>query len=436
MRSIHQPCSFLVPLPLVELPLESYIRELLNQNFPGWREHEAELEMIADEELPWALLVEIPKVERPILIWPGEVDELPEEAWWSATDIQADERSEFERCHFGLVLEMMLDGEDDPRMSWRDLLIVALSLGRTAPLIYDENALRILPRSSAEWTADLPVAPPARELYTLHAIYDSKDESRLWLHTHGLGRTGIPDLDVLAVPEQHRQLAASLIALVADRLLDGVAEIGSTVSLGPEPGLALHLLPLQDVLDSAPKEVLGGDYDRDETHEPERAVLVAATGADKQGLSFFQPPQQSIYLDGLLARLERLGRLYHTEQEVERTAYYARYRWSVFLALWKGRKETGWRFLVRSAAEEHGPTALSRQRWFEVEEVRSNTVLVRPVGPAEIEPQSSADELVEISCDHVSDWSVSTESGAYSPINAVRLAMISGFQLPRIDPLQ
>ncbi len=418
------PSTLIVPLPGLDPPDDADVRRRLSRAFPDWEEME-----VADEEfqflggLSWMVSARIPGLFQPVYIWVEEADELPEDAWWVSTDIQPEEQEAYDDCAFALVVETTLSSAD-PRQLWKVQLSVALALAEDAPFLYDDSAIRILSLPYAESLVETPSAPSAREMMSLHAVYDEDDGGRLWMHSHGLARAGVADVEMLQVLRHQRTVASQLLGHVADRQMDDGLAAGKSFQVNPS--IRLNLVELEEALDWMAPDALGSEWDRDEYHAPPRLLLTAPESTDRDGFSFLPRRRNPFVLDALLASLERDELIYYTEAEVRRMAYLSRYRWPVFLSLWRQRRGRDWTFLVKAAFDAEEADAPVEHLWFEVvalEPEEMEGVLVnRPLRVADLR----AGDRLTLSPEHVTDWSVATDDGAYTPGNIVPLALRAG----------
>jgi hypothetical protein len=93
-------------------------------------------------------------------------------------------------------------------LGYREQLRVLHLVAPTAIAIHDQTALQWHPRS---WWIDVleTRTPPSPEnLFTVHAV---RGEHAVWLHTHGLGRAGSIELEILDAPlDSVREVSALL----------------------------------------------------------------------------------------------------------------------------------------------------------------------------------------------------------------------------------
>ncbi len=423
----------IVPIPGDDAPTEIVVRRKLEIAYPDLRQIPLdEWQEDVPANVSWMLALKLPGLPSPVYIWPEELDDLPEEAWWSSTDILDEERDRYDECSFGLIIETTFN-QDNPRDQWRLELELALTLGRTAPFIYDDNAMHAVSKAVAESIVEIPAAPSAHEMISMHAVYDEDDADRLWLHTHGLARTGIPDIEAVDVWAIHRTTATQVIALIADRLLDGEIEVGDTLTIAP--GLKIELANLDVAMAAIHPDAIGAQRDRDDDHLSERVVLALPPPAENGAFSFLPTRRPGFRLDGFLAELERVDLVYYTETDTARMAHQARYRWPLFLALWRQQDPEAWTFMVKTAFTTTQTAAGSEHLWFEVLSLGSDGIQAKLINEPFAVPSMTKGDVIVFSANEISDWSIATSDGVYDPRNAARLAAQNGIRVATPKPI-
>lgn len=84
--------------------------------------------------------------------------------------------------------------------------------------VLDESAEKMLPAKWVKMAAEAKVSPNPKSLFTVHAV--TNKQNKIWLHTHGLCRCGIPELEILDSDQDHYQNHYHLISAYAMYLLD------------------------------------------------------------------------------------------------------------------------------------------------------------------------------------------------------------------------
>lgn len=84
--------------------------------------------------------------------------------------------------------------------------------------VLDESAEKMLPAKWVFNAASAKTCPCPASLFNVHAVQGKNDE--VWLHTHGLCRCGIPELEILESDAKNYQNHYNLISTYATYLLD------------------------------------------------------------------------------------------------------------------------------------------------------------------------------------------------------------------------
>ncbi len=277
---------------------------------------------------------------------------------------------------------------------------------------------------SANWLRDVstPGIPfPLDAVYRIHAVTDREN---IWLHTHGLRRCGIPELEILSGHEDHIRNLAALLQTVAHRcLVHELPSLGQSLPYGQ--GLEAALVPYEYVeRDILP--TLGGTSERNEEHPNDNLVLVGwrSTGPETGRWT-------SIAED--VASLSHGAIFYLTDYETERLEALARLRWQTFVLLRQNYKSANdWKFLAKFSygGEEDGS---SREHlWFQVDTAdftgANATLLNTPYQPAI--GMTRGDKGYH-SIDRLTDFRVSSPYGSATPETIERLLKrISGAPRP------
>jgi hypothetical protein len=283
-----------------------------------------------------------------------------------------------------------------------------------APLVYDASGMQF--RTLAEVKQLIATSTPPRvgSTYSMHRVRQTPQPGRpdrYWIHTHGLQRAGVPDLEIMDVPAPLLTAAQELVETVAGLWIQyQTPEPERPFAVGQ--GLEISWRPWHAAAEELPADEPGGwAYRKDEfAHTGYRAVLVAArptTGAAR----IWRSPTEV---------LERLTRpettLFRSAYETRRMAALARERWSSFGMLFAGRRPSDWRFAVKLRFGDDAGHC--EHLWFEVSGVRPGKVHGTLISaPAYIQGMRAGDadwhDLTRLS-----DWRILTDFGTFDPESA------------------
>lgn len=143
--------------------------------------------------------------------------------------------------------------------------------------ILDESAERMLPGKWAYLCANTITLPGANDLYNVQAI--NTENGEVWLHTHGLCRCGITELEIIKSDNENCYAHYNLISTFASYLLDlkrenkefnGLAYLGFLRN--KKPILATYLIWTKG-LEKYDNLDLGGIEDRKEGHNSKTSII-------------------------------------------------------------------------------------------------------------------------------------------------------------------
>jgi len=328
-------------------------------------------------------------------------------------------------------VETLLD-EARPLEDFADVLALALDAVPDAAALLDANTGTWSSRDEIEAMLDASGAVPLDErdtdgvrtiegldlppeiLWAVHAVGRPDPEAPLWLHTHGLARTGRPELELLEVPGHLGGAAARLLHLVAGRLLEsGPVAAGATVEVGP--GEAVTLQDWRIVVPFVPEGVPGGAGDRTgelaEGHAGRRFVVC---GPEPEGAyrPVWTTPRRV---------LERLDRgdlpLYLSRAEVRHRRRIARVRWAEAAtahASLRGERRTQVSLAVKCPFGGGGGAPVEHL-WFEVKAVDGDRIDAVLASPPHGDVGLAEGDAARIEAAAIEDWTFLTPHGRFGP---------------------
>ena len=174
----------------------------------------------------------------------------------------------------------------DGQKSYHLQLKIAVAMVPDLLAIVDESAEKLVCARWATLAADSAVVPGTSVLFTVHAVTDEGGE--VWLHTHGLNRCGLYELEILKSDKENYNNHYYLISALASHLLDKDDRTS-------EPGVGVYIGMLNDrlpivatyvswtkALDEYRSLVLGSADDREEGHNGRTAPVFIYTSEDDE----------------------------------------------------------------------------------------------------------------------------------------------------------
>ncbi|MEE2894581.1 MAG: DUF4026 domain-containing protein [Planctomycetota bacterium] len=285
-----------------------------------------ELQPSPDEKRPWSLVVRIPGHELPVVVGcerTKRMDEVPPAL-----------REEVVASRWSVVVESLID-EARPLVAWSRLATILGSI---------EDVVAVLDATTGRWfdreemarsVLDPDLGPPEDVLWRVQAVSDREDveSGTVWLHTRGLLRCGLPELELLEFPGTHLEAGVRLLDAAAGLLLeDGPPPPEVPYALGPDASVTL--VPWAEVAATLDRESLGSDEDRaalsQETPNPLRARRAVLCDLEPRGSfrKIWTWPRSAIEV---LERPEVA--IYRSDTATVRSSGLARRRWPEVLSV-------------------------------------------------------------------------------------------------------
>lgn len=148
-----------------------------------------------------------------------------------------------------------------------------------ASLVIDFMSYRLLSAQWARMTAVSSIPPSPNYLYTIHGVYNEKDnDTSYWFHTHGLLRCKTVELEILNISDGPQQMN-DLINMVVKKFLQDPAKENEKFQIGYDGmGINLAWIRWEEALKDYSEEMLGGLADRegdDNVHADPSGILFA-----------------------------------------------------------------------------------------------------------------------------------------------------------------
>lgn len=189
-----------------------------------------------------------------------------------------------QRAETGLAVEMIYG--EDPLSAYHAQLRIIHALLPDKLAIFDDSSEKILSGQWAALAASSKIPPAPRYIYTVQAV--SGEDDIVWLHTHGLNRCGLPELEILDSSKDVYQSHYSVIETMANRMLEFEEPLEPMEPLflahmTKEISLISTLVPWNQAVEHYDEHMLGGKTDRMESHNGNTsAIFVYPTYEDFQ----------------------------------------------------------------------------------------------------------------------------------------------------------
>lgn len=234
--------------------------ELLSHKFEETLELELEVDGSKYDVQAAPLELEIPEMYRIQHFFPD-------------VDIEA-----VENARIGLELNMEFGG--DALKSYHAQLKMIHALMPEAVAVIDDSSEKILSGRWVKLAAESSVPPAPRYIYTVQAV--SGEEDCVWLHSHGLNRCGLPELEILNSTKEMYQSHYNVIETLANRMLEMEEPLEPKEPLflarmTEEIPMVVTLVEWQEAVEDYPEDMLGGKADREESHNENTCAIFVYT---------------------------------------------------------------------------------------------------------------------------------------------------------------
>ena len=212
----------------------------------------------------------------------------------------------------------------EPLWDYHRQLQVLAKVVPDAVVVIDPGSAWVAPGAWARDVAASSVPPSPESMYRLHAVSDEEGRGNGWIHSHGLLRCGLVEVEIVDVPDQATAAMGDLLNGVASVFLDlGMPSPGESFAVGG--GLELVWLPWEAGIKHAPKGMWSQEEDRQDGHFlPSGILFTPAKGLLRKR---YGSPVKYV------RRLEDNPVLWISTSETERMSTLARERLERFVAL-------------------------------------------------------------------------------------------------------
>lgn len=325
-----------------------------------------------------------------------------------------------QKMQCGLAVEM--DFGENALASYHLQLKLIHAMIPDALAVIDDSSEKILSGRWVSLAAKSKVPPAPRYLYTAQAVAGEEDAC-VWLHTHGLNRCGCPELEVLNSNKENYQEHYNVLETLANRMLEDkeIPAFGNPYFLAYVAEgipLVVTLIDWEEAVELYEPEMLGGEKDREESHNKDTCVIFVYPSQESAEKREFYP--LDIYDKYMkenpvfLISIEETARM--RAQAVERIPY-------LFDAF--ENKEN--HLLVKLGLpvdEEHKTQSNDREHiWFEVLEVSGNRFQAKLTQEPYYIKDLHKGHVGEYGPEDVTDWLIYTPGGRISPDDVYRLSI-------------
>lgn len=219
------------------------------------------------------------------------IDQFKVDSFYRITHSFSDfEFEEINRKELGIVVEMYF-GEKSVDSYHLQLKLINAILPNTLGVI-DYGAEKILSGKWVSIAAKSNTPPAPKYIYTVQAVSDENEV--IWLHTHGLNRCGITELEVLNSTKEGYSNHYSIIEAMASRLLESDLEFKEKESmylarLSEDIHLVTTIISWEEALNLYSKDIVGGKPDRERGHNQNTSAIFTYASDEECEKGIYRP---------------------------------------------------------------------------------------------------------------------------------------------------
>ncbi|MBR2401220.1 MAG: DUF4026 domain-containing protein [Lachnospiraceae bacterium] len=319
---------------------------------------------------------------------------------------------EIEKQKMGIMVAM--DYSDKALDSYHLQLKIINTIFPETLAALDYSAEKVLSGTWLSYAAKSQTPPAPRYLFTAQAVYTGKD---VWLHTHGLNRCGIMELEVLGSTKDTYQNHYHVLEAMASRLIDepdaldeeGVMYVARLCNNQP---LMATWIPWQQAMGMVKKGVTGGPQDRggDNGHDGYTGGIYVYQSPDDMDNKKYS--HLSVY-DNLL---DKNPMFMFTNEETDRLRTLALERVSYMKKAFENGAKAVLLKVGLQVDEEHRTDTNQREHiWFELKSVAENTFTAQLTQEPYMVSGMHEGDIGTYPYEDITDWLVFTDKNRISP---------------------
>lgn len=182
-----------------------------------------------------------------------------------------------------IVVEMMFSDAylDSYHLQLKILHVIIPELAA----VFDESAEKILSGRWVKMTAQSDIPPAPAYIYTVQAVGSEEEDGKVWLHTHGLNRCHITELEDLEATKENVDSHYHVLHTLADRAIEEPEILAEKepvflARLSEEVFLVVTRVNWEEAVKNYPEDYMGGITDREEGHNGNTSFVYAYANPD------------------------------------------------------------------------------------------------------------------------------------------------------------
>lgn len=318
-------------------------------------------------------------------------------------------------------LSVCMDYNGDNNKCFHDQLKLIHTLFPELLAVLDCPSEKLLSGKWVTLAAQTETLPAPRYLFTVQAISDGGDE--VWLHTHGLKRCGLYELEILCSDKETMNDHYKMIETFALRMLESTDPIepGDGVFIGHAAGkiLTLTAVDWREALEFYPDATLGTEEDRDDdgTHREDTYVLMIYRNEKDEEAKRYTPVQDFNQF------LNQNPIYMFSTSETRRMSQLAIERIPYMIKAFENKENTIILKIGLIADEEHWDNGEPQREhiWFELKDVKDDKVVAQLTQEPYYVSGIKEGDIREFPFSDITDWLIFTKECRISPDDAYLL---------------
>lgn len=295
--------------------------------------------------------------------------------------------------------------------------------------LIDASSMRLFNRIWVNLAAKSTVPPSPQDMYNVHAV---NDKDKVWLHTHGLTRCHLTELEIVGSNTDAYRTHYDLLSSFANRLIDMQSNGDSeelteyyqnpVINLGKfsdDRFIVATAIPWREAISEYPDKVLGGISDREDDHNFKTNIIFLY--ADEDSLEKGRYSKVSDF-DKLM---EVNPVFFYSRSETERMAHVARERFGYVERFMQNLQEDESAIVkIGIPVESDEDDELNAEHiWFGLISCDNGKIVAELLQEPYWIPDIKVGDIREFALDDVTDWVIYREEGkmAINPSNAYLL---------------
>lgn len=281
--------------------------------------------------------------------------------------------------------------------------------------VVDESAEKILPARWVKMTAESKIHPSAKDLFSIHAV-EGKDK-KIWIHTHGLLRCNITELEILESTKENYQSHYNLLITYAMYIVDkeepfnpreNIAFIGRLINGYP---IVLTCKSWTEGIYEYKKLQQGNEKDREKGHNSKTSIIFAYKNEEDEKNNILS--KISIYDE----MIKENPIFYYSDEETDRMKSVAKERFHYVKENFK--KDDNYILIkIGLPLKEKGKFEYI---WFELLEIKNEKIKAKLTQePYDVE-DIHTDDIRWYNIEEIADWIIYMKEYAINPSNAYLL---------------